>query len=182
MKKEVKAKLSDATASFLNKQAEHVTVKDNGWLKHVKHLTARPGDQPTSTFSLPQHVEDKLSALESSNRSCEYFSSVSQEYTPLDTETLPERVQRKLSDEPCNHPYLADHEVYEGLKKGKKTCSVPGDIPVKILNEFLPELTAPIAAIYREALATHSWPQSYKKELSQPNSTSTGVGVRLNNG
>ena len=77
LKKEVKAKLSDATASFLNKQAEHVTVKDNGWLKHVKHLTARPGDQPTSTFSLPQHVEDNLSALESSNRICEYFSSIS---------------------------------------------------------------------------------------------------------
>jgi hypothetical protein len=25
-----------------------------------------------------------------------------------------------------------------------KACSIPGDIPVKILNEFLPELTAPI--------------------------------------
>ena len=45
---------------------------------------------------------------------------------------------------------------------------MPGDIPVKLLNEFLPELTAPIAAIYREAIETHSWPGSYKKEHHIP--------------
>jgi hypothetical protein len=81
LKKEVKAELSHATTKFLNKQAEHATAKNNSWLKHVKRLTARPGNQPTPTFSLPQHVEDNLSALESSNKICEYFSSISQEYT-----------------------------------------------------------------------------------------------------
>jgi hypothetical protein len=58
--------------------------------------------------------------------------------------------------------------VYEGLKKGKKTCSVPGDIPVRILNEFLPELTAPVAAIYRESIATITWPKAFKKEFHLP--------------
>ena len=45
---------------------------------------------------------------------------------------------------------------------------MPDDIPVKLLDEFLPELTAPVAAIYREAIATHSWPGSYKKEHHIP--------------
>ena len=94
LKKKVKAKLSDATTRFFNKQAEHATANNSSWLKLVTRLTARPGDQPTSTFSLPQHVEDNLSAMESSNKICEYFSSISQEYTPLDTKTLPERVQK----------------------------------------------------------------------------------------
>ena len=156
MKKEVKSKLSDATTKFLEKQTDQVAVKNNNWLKHVKRLTARPGDQAQATFSLPQHVEDSLSALESSNKICEYFSSISQEYPPLNIGTLPEHVRLKLSNDPCSHPYLEDHIVHDGLKKGKKTCSVPGDIPTKILNEFLPEFTAPVAAIYREALATHS--------------------------
>ena len=131
-------------------------------------MAARPGDQPSSSFSLPQHVQDSLSALESSNKICEFFSSISQEYSPLNTASLPEHVRNKLDSDPCSHPYLADHEVFEGLKKGKKTCSVPGDIPVKILDEFLPELTAPVAAIYREAIATHCWPQPYKKEFHLP--------------
>ena len=45
---------------------------------------------------------------------------------------------------------------------------MPGVIPVKILNEYLPELTAPIAAIFRECIATHTWPDSYKKEFHLP--------------
>ena len=168
LKKEVKAKLKDATTKLLNKQTEQVAANSNNWLRHVKRLAARPGDQPQSTFSLPQHVEDSLSALESSNRICEYFSSISQEYTPLTIETLPVHVRSKLANDPCNHPYLADHIVYDGLKKGKKTCSVPGDIPKKLLSEFLPEFTAPVAAIYREAVATHTWPKSFKKEYHLP--------------
>ena len=168
LKKEVKVKLKDATTKFLNKQADNVTVKNNSWQKHVKQLTARPGDQPQDTFSLPKHVEDELNALESSNKICEYFSSISQEYTPLCIDDLPERVQTKLSEEPCSHPYLADYKVYECLKRGKKTCSVPGDIPIRLLNEFLPEITAPVAAIYRESIATHTWPKSFKKEYHLP--------------
>ena len=158
LKHEVKTKLKESSEKFLNKQINLVSSKNNSWLKHVKKIAARPGDQPNPTFSLPKHVEDELSALESSNKICEFFSSISQEYTPLNSETLPERVKTKLDNDPCSHPTLADHDVFEGLKKGKKTCSVPGDIPVKILKEFLPELTAPVAAIYREVIAKHGWP------------------------
>ena len=168
LKKEVKNKLKEASVEFLEKQVNLVSSKNNSWLKHVKRIAAQHGDQTSTSFSLPKHVEDNLSALESSNKICEFFSSISQEYSPLNTETLPQRVKDKLGNDPCSHPYLADHEVHDGLKKGKKTCSVPGDIPIKVLNEFLPELTAPIAAIYREAISTHSWPQSFKKEFHLP--------------
>ena len=100
-------------------------------MKHVKRIAARPGDLTSKTFTLPKHVEDSLSALESSNKICQFFSAISQEYTPLNVESLPDHVRSKLLHDPCVHPYLADHQVYEGLKKGKKTCSVPGDVPVK---------------------------------------------------
>ena len=113
-------------------------------------------------------VEDNLTALESSNKICEFFSSISQDYSPLNPSSLPIRVQTKLNNDPCHHPNLDDHVVYDGLKRGKKTCSVPGDIPIKILDEFLPELTAPVAAIYRESVNSHSWPESFKKEYNLP--------------
>ena len=74
----------------------------------------------------------------------------------------------KLANDPCQYQTLHDHEVYEGLKKGKFTCSVPGDVPVKILGEFLPEITVPVASIFREATATHTWPAPYKKEYNFP--------------
>ena len=168
LKKEVKVKLAQASTKFIEKQTNMVSSKNNSWLKHVKRIAARPGDQVSSTFSLPKHVEDNLTALESSNKICEFFSSISQEYLPLNPSTLPTRVQTKLNNDPCHHPNLDDHVVYDGLKRGKKTCSVPGDIPIKILDEFLPELTAPVAAIYRESVNTHSWPESFKKEYHLP--------------
>ena len=168
LKKEVKAKLRQDSSSFLAKQISLASSSNNSWLRHVKQSACRPGDQPTKTFTLPQHVEDNLSAMESANKICEFFSAISQEYSPLSPSNLPDRVRIKLEHEPCNHPYLADHIVHDALKKGKKTCSVPGDIPTKILSEFLPELTAPIAAIFREAILSHSWPESYKKEYHLP--------------
>ena len=45
---------------------------------------------------------------------------------------------------------------------------MPGDIPVKLLEQFLPELTAPVAALRQEALKTQSRPNSYKKEYHLP--------------
>ena len=168
LKKDVKNKIKDATVEFLRKQTQKVTARNNDWLRHVKLLAARPGDQPQSSFSLPQHVEDNLSALESSNKICEFFCAISQEYSPLNTEMLPNFVRTKLDNDACDHPYLADHIVHQGLAKGKKTCSVPGDIPIRILNEFLPELTVPVAAIYREAIASHTWPKPFKKEYHIP--------------
>ena len=44
--------------------------------------------------------------------------------------------------------------VHGGLHKGKKTCGVPDDLLIKVLNEILLELTNPIAAIYRPYLLT----------------------------
>ena len=54
------------------------------------------------------------------------------------------------------------------VKEGKEICSVPGDLPTKILDEFLPEFTTPIAAIYRGVLSSHEWPKSCKKEYHLP--------------
>ena len=147
--------------------------------KTCKKIAARPGDLTSNTFTLPLHVEDELSALESSNKICEFFSSISQEYSPLSADLLPEHVRAKLHHDPCHHPHLADHQVYEGLKKGRKTSSVPGDIPTKILNEFLPEFVPPIAAIYREAISTHTWPTPYKKEHHLPSRKFRFLNLRM---
>ena len=54
------------------------------------------------------------------------------------------------------------------MKQAKKTDSVPGDIPAAILKEFLPEFTTPVAAIIKEAIHTHTWPEKYKKEYHLP--------------
>ena len=55
-------------------------------------------------------------------------------------------------------------EVYILLKSSKKTCSVPWDLPLKFLNEFLPELARPLTNIFCECISMGAFPTSWKKE------------------
>ena len=93
LKKEVQAELKLACTKIVSKQTELAGSMNNLWMKHVKRITARPRAATSSTFTLPQHVEDNLTALESSNKICEFFSSISQEYSLLNIDTLPAHVR-----------------------------------------------------------------------------------------
>ena len=77
-------------------------------------------------------------------------------------------VQEKLTEAPCSHPQIEEHQIYEQMNAAKKTDSVPGDIPSSILKEFLPEFVAPVTTILKQAVETHTWPNVYKKEYHLP--------------
>ena len=80
LKKVESQKLKEATVEFLDKQVNQVATNSNSWLKHIKLLAARPGDQLETSFKLPKHLEDNLSNPESFNAICQYFSKIGQEY------------------------------------------------------------------------------------------------------
>ena len=64
-----------------------------------------------------------------------------------------------------NKPILSEHEVYRKLVKAKKPNStVPGDIPVKLVKEFSPELAAPITKIYNRITETAEYPRQWVTE------------------
>ena len=124
-------------------------------MREIKSLSARPEEEVSSSFNLPTHIDENLSPLQSAERFVKYFSRISQEFKPIEEDVLPPRVSARLDSEPCRHPEILDHEVYESMKAAKKTDSVPGDIPASILKEFLPEFASPVAAILREAVHSH---------------------------
>ena len=52
-------------------------------------------------------------------------------------------------------PVLEEWEVHEKLKSSKKPNSlIPGDLPVKLVKEFTPELAVPITNIYNRITQT----------------------------
>ena len=168
LKKALKLKLKEEGAKYIEKQCELANSNKGSWHKKVGKLFKRPGDEEDVNLCLQSHIDLGLSNLESAERINAFFSSISQEYKHLEIEDLPERVKIKLTSEPCSHPIIQDFEVYEDMKKAKKTASTPLDIPVNILSEFLPELVTPVAAIYRQAIESHEWPQCYKQERHLP--------------
>ena len=106
-----------------------------------------------STFTLPSHGEQNFSPAQSAESFADFFSSISQKFEPISTEKFPPNMKRKLEDgrNDPSKPVLEDWQVFEKLSKSKKPNSqVPGDLPVKLVKEFLPELSKPITKIYNK--------------------------------
>ena len=99
-----------------------------------------------------------------------YFSSVSQEYAPLNVNNLPPNVQKYLGNPVLNiSPELSHSEVWTKLVKAKKPNSVvPGDLPKKLTQRFPCELTTPVTIIFNEISRSKSYPTQWKVERQLP--------------
>ena len=61
----------------LDKAIEDAGEKGTKWMRKAKSMSARPGEDMSPTFSLPQHVDDNLTASQSAEKLVEYFSKIS---------------------------------------------------------------------------------------------------------
>ena len=97
----------------------------------------------------------------------DYFSNISAHFPPINFELIdcPPPLSDFVSDVNC---YPNEHEIHMILNQTKKTCSVPNDIPLKIVREFLPELTKPITMIYYKSIGEGMYPTSWKVEFMSP--------------
>ena len=101
-------------------------------------------------------MEQNLGPEAAAEKIADHFSAISQEYPPLDTESLPDRVKEKIfhPDVSSHCPVIKEFEVDEKFKKrGVKPSTVPGDIPAKQKIEFSPELAGPCMSISWKAQA-----------------------------
>ena len=59
--------------------------------------------------------------------------------------------------------------MFEKNKKSRKPkSSVPGDIPIKLVKEFGPELATPAGMIFRNVVKTGHWPKAWRVEYGLP--------------
>ena len=65
----------------------------------MKRMGAQPGDcTDFNTFTLPEHANTNLTNLQSPERIAEHFSEISQEFSHLNVNLLPDWVKAKLED------------------------------------------------------------------------------------
>ena len=130
----------------------------------------KPGEFSQPGFQLPEFVEVKLSVFECAEKIAEYFSMVSQEYPPLNMNTLPPNVKEHLGNPDGNSPPLLSHyHVYTKLSKAKKPNSVvPGDLPKKLMQRFPGELAIPVSVIFNKISQSQAYPSQWKVEYQIP--------------
>ena len=133
----------------------------------LRKLEFGKNNEKSKQFTLPSHAEQNLSTFQSAEKLADYFSQISQQFDPICTENLPPWIQEELLDgrDDPRKPVLEEYEVYRKLNKSKKPNSViPGDIPVKLVKEFTPELTVPITRIYNRITKTGEYPRQWVTE------------------
>ena len=147
--------------------AEVKDGKRNNAYSALRKLESGDNFDKRGTFTLPGHAEDNLTPAESAERLATYFSKISQEFEPICVENFPPWIKEKLMagrNDQCK-PILEDWQVYEKLRASKKPSSViPGDLPVKLIKEFTPELANPVTRIYNRITETAEYPRQWVVE------------------
>ena len=101
----------------------------------------------------------------------DYFSSVSQEYSPLDMANLPPNVQSHLTTRPSDEiiPELSVYDVYCRIVKAKKpNSSIPGDLSKKVVQHCPAQLAVPSSAIFNSITSSAVYPEQWKIEHQLP--------------
>ena len=132
----------------------------------MRKLGAQPGESVQTGFQLPEYAEKNLSNAECAEKLALFFSAVSQEYQPLNVETLPPNIREYLTtSELGTAPELSHYDVFMKLRKAKKPNSVvPGDLPRKLVQRFPSEITTPVTSIFNRITQYQDYPKQWKIE------------------
>ena len=170
IKKEFDDKLKAEAAKFMNKLNDEISSGKRGsTYSAIRKLGNRDFEDTkgSDTFDIPEFVDMDLNDQQSAEALAEHFSSISQEFQPLDTSTLPpnlkEELDRGLVEK--NIPKLEEYEVYEKMCKAKKPHStVPGDLKRALVKECSAELVSPVTIIYNQITQTKEFPRPWVVE------------------
>ena len=112
-------------------------------------------------------MDENLSPTQSTKRLAECFSFIYQEFEPIGAENFPPWIKERLEigRNDRKKPVLEEWQVYEKLRKAKKPNSlIPGDLPVKLVKEFTPELAKPVATMFNRITETAEYPRQWVVE------------------
>ena len=133
----------------------------------MKNLAAHPGESQDTTFTLPQHLDQNLSAKQSAEIIAAHFANISQRFPPLSFKLLPERVQTVISKpvNPIEVPRVTEHDVFCKIASAKKSKLVlPGDLP----KQLPAQLAKPATAIFNNIINSGDWASQWKVEYVTP--------------
>ena len=138
-----------------------LTARDGQWYSKLKRITNY--DQGKSELLQVDEIshmadQDQTEAIADS------FSSISNEYEPVKKDEI------RIPPFPKSSiPQFKPHIIRKYLQKIKTNKSTaPGDIPAKIIKEFAPFLSVPMADIINCGFKVGHWPKYYKRETITP--------------
>ena len=156
-KKLKKKSIRNFHTNFVN---ELKSTDPGKWHKLAKKIGAIG---PNSDGEIKVDSLDGLTDSQAAEAIACHFSSIANEYSPLDTCQLPAYLPA------LPPPQVNEYTVYKRIEKLKNTRStLPLDLPNKLRKEFSVELAEPMANIINESLNQHIYPTLWKFEWVSP--------------
>ena len=126
--------IKDPKLNLANKIKDNLKDTDpRTWMKHIKALGKANHNDENHSWKFTN--EDKSDPV-LTDEIADYFAGISYHFLPLNWEYLdiiPPGCPF-VSEVPC---LPLEYEVYQLLKRAKITCSVPHDLPVKFVRNFI---------------------------------------------
>ena len=149
------AEIKQAKVKFFKEKIALLhNVSPARWFRHISDLTSsQPND--SKLLSIPEVANDIEAAPDTIN---DHFSRYNNAIPPLDRALLPCFL-------PHNKPQItiSSPDVYQLLKNlSPSKAPGPGDIPLRLMIEFAPELATPLADIYTCSLLHSVFPSLWK--------------------
>ena len=147
---------------YTNMVSDLKTSNPSQWYSKSKRMSSH--DQLKSESVNVEQIMH-LSAKEQANKIADNFAKVSNEYSPLHSSDIDLTQATNLK----STPVLAEHQVYEYLKRIKtNTATVKDDIPAKVIKEFACELATPVTDIINTMVRLGQYPNIWKVEMVSP--------------
>ena len=166
LKKKCRYLCNSAKKHFADTFIANMKDKDpRSWMANMKKLGQSNHEKENDSWHFLNEVK---SDQELTDEISDYFAEISGHFIPINRSLLPFIPLPHspfVSEVPC---FPEEHEVYQILKSSKKTASVPNDLPISFLKEFLPELSKPIHDIYCKSISSGIFPTRWKNEYVSP--------------
>ena len=174
IKEEFEEKLKSAALKYKEKIIAEVSEGKRGSsYPAIRKLGCRDFEvlDNNDGIEIPEFVEHNFSDEQSAEALADFFSSISQEFEPIDASSFHPKLKDELSKGATDTkiPILTDFDVYKKMSKAKKPHStVPGDLKRILVKECGLELTEPVTKIYNEITRSKVFPRPWVQEQQVP--------------
>ena len=153
------------TDYYTNIVSDLKTSNPGQWYSKLKRMSNY--DQ-TKTEQISVEEICQFSDEEQAEIIAENFSRISNQYDQIDSDKIARHTTRTKGNNK-SMPIFEPHEVYDFLRKIKtNTATVKEDIPAKIIKEFAPELSGPLADVLNCMVSKGEYPHLWKLEMVTP--------------
>jgi len=158
LNKKCRSEVSKRKERYYKERVEKLEKKDNKmWYSIVRGLMDA---EKTNVWS-PKDLFPGMNMNDVAETYADHFSAISQDFPHLELDGIRTNMTCNVS--------LLEHDEFNNLKGMKiPDSTVPGDLPKKVLKEFLPLIVTPITHIYNEVLLSKVWPLPWRKETVIP--------------